>query len=211
MKVSIQNGAKLIIFFYLLSVLSSCNFKLFNKRGKGNQQEVPEDIAQMYPQANDYGMKLSNDEKAKFAKISKRAKLSKKEQMARTKLQTGMKMSLIDKYRLARANRKAYVCKRKTAKLKRKVVKRRQPTIDKKRAEFYVQLNKKRQQRKKNNGKKYESELAQKKIASYSKPISNSSQIMAKERMKAERKRIKKRDRQARRKEKWKIFKNLFR
>ncbi len=154
--------AKLIKLFVILFLFSSCNLKLFSKKRDANSDPISAAVEKEREQKMAYGMKLKSDEKEEFAKIDKRTAISKKEKEARTKQKSGQKVTLTDKYRLARANRKDYLYKKRTKKYTHKIIKRRQPE-------------------------------KMQKI------------------MEEDRKRVKRRDRQARRKQKWKSFKNLFR
>lgn len=157
------NGAKLVKLLILLLFLSSCNLKIFNKNKDAKDgKDTIQSADQMKERREVYGMKIKSDEREEFAKIQKKTAISKKEKKAREKARSGMKLTLMDKYRLARANRKDYLYKKRVAKYTRKIIERRQ-----------------------------------------SKEM--------KEKMIQDRKRVKKRDRAARRKTKWKAFKNLFR
>lgn len=162
MKLLYFNNANLIKFLVLTMIVSSCNMKLFNKKPDAKADPISEEIQQKEEQQKQLGMKLAGDEKKKFAKINKRTEISEKEKATRIKFKSGKKISLMDRYRLARANRKDYLRQKRTEKYKHKIIKRRQ------------------------------NKNLQKKI-------------------KADRKRIKKRDRRARRKQRWNSFKNLFR
>ncbi len=119
--------AKLIKLFIILFVLSSCNLKLFNKKKRVEPDPISAAIEQQYSREEPYGMKLKSDEKAKLAKIDKRTAISEKEKAARLKQRNGLKITLMDRYRLARANRKDYLYKKRTNRYKRKIIKRRQP------------------------------------------------------------------------------------
>lgn len=162
MKLLFISDAKVIKLLFIMLIASSCNMKLFSKKPEAKADPISEAIQQKKDEKQQLGMKLAGDEKKKFAKINKRTEISKKQKEARIKYKSGQKISLMDRYRLARANRKDYVRNKKTEKYKHKIIKRRQ--------------NKELQKK-----------------------------------LKADRKRIKKRDRRARREQRWKSFINLFR
>ncbi len=119
--------AKLIKLLIILFLFSSCNLKLFSKKRGAEPDPISAAVEQERSKNDAYGMKLKSDEKAKFAKIDKRTAISKKEKEVRMKQKTNQKLTIMDKYRLARANRKDYLYKKRTDRYKRKIIKRRQP------------------------------------------------------------------------------------
>jgi len=131
----------------VIKILVSLSLALIFNSFVSAQEDVPTDPINeaLQEQRQDYiGAKLNQNEYNELQKINQKYQLTPREQEIRLKQKSGQRLSLMDKFRLGKANRKDYLRAKKMEKFRKKKVLSKQNEATRKRMKENEKKNKKK-------------------------------------------------------------------